>query len=289
MKEKLFKKSKKIVKLYSKNLHFTSLFIKSQYSTYIQFLYFICRTLDEIADNKITSKVKSLKRLNVILKQLNNKSNEKLDKLSLFIKLLKKNTSLNINFFFDLIQVLIKEIQYPANIKTEEELIYYCYGVAGTIGLLILPIINIKNSRQNSIKAIHLGIFMQLINIARDVLEDAFKGRRYLPACWVNHISAQNIIYLSNSPINKNHIKITNAIRKILILSQFFYNKGINNLYQLNYTNRFFINLISSIYYKIHINICKSNNNWIYKRIFISLHYKLFLTLKIFFICSKRI
>ncbi|MCX2956119.1 MAG: squalene/phytoene synthase family protein, partial [Candidatus Portiera aleyrodidarum] len=78
---------------------------------------------------------------------------EKLDKISLFIKLLKKNTSLNIKIFIEFIDVLIKDIQYPANIKNEKELLYYCYGVAGTIGLLILPIVNIKQSRQNVVNA----------------------------------------------------------------------------------------------------------------------------------------
>ncbi|AFQ24201.1 phytoene/squalene synthase family protein [Candidatus Portiera aleyrodidarum] len=287
MKETVFKKSKKLVKIYSKNINFTSFFIKKKYSTYIQNLYLICRTLDELADNNLTAKTKSLKRFILILKQLKTKYNEKLDKISLFIKLLKKNTSLNIKIFIEFIDVLIKDIQYPANIKNEKELLYYCYGVAGTIGLLILPIVNIKQSRQNVVNAIHLGIFMQLINIARDVLEDAFKGRRYLPACWVNNTSAQEIIFLSNSPINKNQIKITHAVRKLLMLSQIFYKKGINNLYQLSYTNRVFINIISSIYYKIYINICKSKTNWIYKRIFISLQYKLFLTLKSFFYGQK--
>ncbi|CAA3707799.1 squalene/phytoene synthase family protein [Candidatus Portiera aleyrodidarum] len=284
MNKNFFKKSTKIVKVYSKNFYFTSLFIKKQYSTYIKIMYLICRTLDEIADNNyLASKKKSLKRLNLILKQLKNKYNKKLDKLSFLIKFLKKNTSINIKFFIDLIQVLIKDIKYPANIKNEKELIYYCYGVAGTIGILILPII--KCSINNTLNAIHLGIFMQLINIARDVLEDAFKGRRYLPASWLNNISAKEIIYLSNIPINKKHKLINHAIIKILNLSHYFYNKGINNIYKLNYTNRLFIKIISSIYYKININIRNSTNNWIYKRIYISLYYKIFITLKNILIC----
>lgn len=284
MNKHFFKKSNKIVKIYSKNFYFTSLFIKKQYSTYIKIMYLICRTLDEIADkNNLASKNKSLKRLNLILKQLKNKYNKTLDKISFLIKFLKKNTSINIKFFIDLIQFLIKDIKYPANIKNEKELIYYCYGVAGTIGILILPIIN--SSITNTLNAIHLGIFMQLINIARDVLEDAFKGRRYLPECWVNNISAKEIIYLSNIPVNKKHKIINNAIIKILNLSHYFYNKGINNIYKLNYTNRLFIKIISSIYYKININIRHSKNNWIYKRVYISLYYKIFITLKNILIC----
>ncbi|WP_258172077.1 phytoene/squalene synthase family protein [Candidatus Portiera aleyrodidarum] len=247
-------------------------------------MYLICRTLDEIADNNnLADNNNSLTRLKLILKQLKNKYNKKLDKLSLYINILKNNTSINITVFIELIQCLIKDINYPANLTNEQELIYYCYGVAGTIGILILPIIN--SSINNTLNAIHLGMFMQLINIARDVLEDAFKGRRYLPGCWVNNISAKEIIYLSNSPINKKHKLINNAIIKLLNLSHYFYNKGIKNMYKLNYTNRRFIKILSSIYYKININIRTSNNPWIYKRIYISLYYKIFITLKNILIC----
>ena len=42
--------------------------------------------------------------------------------------------------------------------------------------------------------AIDLGIAMQLTNIARDVLEDAKMGRRYLPGSWVQNISPKEIV-----------------------------------------------------------------------------------------------
>ena len=42
--------------------------------------------------------------------------------------------------------------------------------------------------------AIDLGIAMQLTNIARDVLEDANMGRRYLPGSWIENISPSEIV-----------------------------------------------------------------------------------------------
>ena len=42
--------------------------------------------------------------------------------------------------------------------------------------------------------AIDLGIAMQLTNIARDVLEDAGMGRRYLPASWVGDLAPEKIV-----------------------------------------------------------------------------------------------
>ena len=49
---------------------------------------------------------------------------------------------------------------------------------------------NILNNEDPRAKAhaVDLGIAMQLTNIARDVVEDAKMGRRYLPGEWVNHL-----------------------------------------------------------------------------------------------------
>ena len=44
--------------------------------------------------------------------------------------------------------------------------------MAGTVGLMMLPIINTKNNKARK-HAVDLGIAMQLTNIARDVFEDA--------------------------------------------------------------------------------------------------------------------
>ena len=44
--------------------------------------------------------------------------------------------------------------------------------------------------------AIDLSIAMQLTNIARDVLEDANMGRRYLPESWVGDLQPERIVTL---------------------------------------------------------------------------------------------
>jgi len=45
---------------------------------------------------------------------------------------------------------------------------------------------------------------MQLTNIARDVLEDAKMGRRYLPGSWVDNLLPNDII----NAVKKNDLKI---------------------------------------------------------------------------------
>ena len=64
--------------------------------------------------------------------------------------------------------------------QTFEELYSYCYRVASTVGLVCIEIYDYDNLRTREY-AESWGIFMQLINIIRDVAEDAERDRIYLP------------------------------------------------------------------------------------------------------------
>ena len=68
--------------------------------------------------------------------------------------------------------------------QTFEDLYLYCYRVAGTVGLMTLPILGAAEGyteEQAAEPAIALGIALQLTNILRDVGEDLERGRIYLP------------------------------------------------------------------------------------------------------------
>ncbi len=63
---------------------------------------------------------------------------------------------------------------------TFAELDEYCYHVASVIGLMCIEIFGYRHASARDY-AIHLGKALQLINIVRDVPEDAARGRVYLP------------------------------------------------------------------------------------------------------------
>ncbi|MGI9253784.1 MAG: phytoene/squalene synthase family protein [Thermomicrobiales bacterium] len=65
--------------------------------------------------------------------------------------------------------------------ETWDDLSVYCYRVAGTVGLLVAPILGCREEDALP-RAVDLGVAMQLTNILRDVAEDAQNGRLYLPA-----------------------------------------------------------------------------------------------------------
>jgi 15-cis-phytoene synthase len=68
----------------------------------------------------------------------------------------------------------------PCRFATWEDLRLYCYRVAGTVGLMVAPILGCQDEDALP-HAVDLGIAMQLTNILRDIGEDARRGRLYLP------------------------------------------------------------------------------------------------------------
>jgi phytoene synthase len=68
--------------------------------------------------------------------------------------------------------------------KSWDDLADYCYCVAGTVGLMMCPIMGVKNPEAAK-AAVAMGSAMQLTNISRDVREDFERGRVYLPEDWL--------------------------------------------------------------------------------------------------------
>jgi phytoene synthase len=70
---------------------------------------------------------------------------------------------------------------------TEEDLLRYCYHVAGSVGCMMAILMGVPPEDTETLeRAADLGIAFQLSNIARDVREDFDNGRCYLPAEWLS-------------------------------------------------------------------------------------------------------
>ena len=91
--------------------------------------------------------------------------------------------------------------------KSIDELIVYCYRVAGIVGLMVCDALEVKNIKIRQY-AIDLGIAMQLTNICRDIKEDAAMGRIYLPQDLVGNLRANQV----NIP-NKKILKKFNPVK----------------------------------------------------------------------------
>lgn len=87
--------------------------------------------------------------------------------------------------FKDMIEGMRMDLK-KSRYKSFDELYLYCYYVAGTVGLMSVPVMGISTHSQATTESVYnaalaLGIANQLTNILRDVGEDARRGRVYLP------------------------------------------------------------------------------------------------------------
>ena len=85
--------------------------------------------------------------------------------------------------FFDMLEGQRRDLAFrqPADLGELED---YGYYVAGSVGLMLLPLLRAGRPVDDALRAdaVALGVAMQLTNILRDVGEDLENGRVYLPA-----------------------------------------------------------------------------------------------------------
>ncbi|HEY8592838.1 MAG TPA: phytoene/squalene synthase family protein [Sphingomicrobium sp.] len=85
--------------------------------------------------------------------------------------------------------------------RTEEDLVRYCYHVAGAVGCMMAIVMGVDPDETETLeRAADLGIAFQLSNIARDLREDFAAGRCYVPTEWLDEfgVSAGNLFTLEN-------------------------------------------------------------------------------------------
>jgi 15-cis-phytoene synthase len=68
----------------------------------------------------------------------------------------------------------------PGRYETFDDLAQYCYGVAATVGLMVMYVIGFRGPEAIP-SAVKLGVALQMTNVLRDVGEDWRNGRCYLP------------------------------------------------------------------------------------------------------------
>ena len=239
-----------------KSFYWASRFLGYRMCANATTLYAFCRALDDMADGEVKDGPERLSQMQEKLKNKINISDPLLDEFLPFSKRMKlPEKALN-----DLIDGLLMD-QTDVQIQNEAELIQYSYHVAGTVGWMMCPVLEYKDKKAFAF-ALDLGIAMQLTNIARDVYEDACMGRRYLPADWVNEISASKIIEAARNPNSKNTKVVKCAIIKLLDLADLYYQSGVKGLVYLPWKAHLAIGIAAYVYRRIGLQIRANQVNW---------------------------
>ena len=260
-----FKTNTYSIKSEGKSFYWASFFLPKKNRIAASRLYSICRYLDDVADN---SKLDTSSQIKNIFNQI--KENESSE-----INIFFKKNNINLGILKDLIDGLISD-QQNVRVTDEKELIDYSYKVAGTVGLMMLPIINTKEADARK-HAIDLGIAMQLTNIARDVYEDAKMNRLYLPKEWLGQVSVSDLIDNKLDDQKKRLIEL--SIKNLIELSDKFYANGFSGMKFIPLRTRLAIFFAAKIYKGIGEKI--KSGGYVYKleRIYLNKLEKLWITI----------
>ncbi len=250
---------------HGKSFYWASFFLPYKSKNAASELYSICRYFDDLADEAPTDQSEKLKSE---FEQICNNVEHPINKFL-------KSNNIPIQILGDLIQGLIQD-QKLVRIQTEKNLIEYSYQVAGTVGLMMQPLILVKNKNANK-HAVDLGIAMQLTNIARDIYEDAIMNRVYLPKEWLKEISIEHLKSDSTEEIQTQMSKI---LRKLIDLSEIYYQNGFSGMKYIPFKTRLAIFFAAKIYRAIGMKIKGNNYQYSNKRVYLNKLNKLWITIK---------
>ncbi|KAJ1375303.1 Trans-Isoprenyl Diphosphate Synthase, head-to-head [Sesbania bispinosa] len=170
---------------YAKTFYLGTLLMTPERRRAIWAIYVWCRRTDELVDGPNASHItpSALDRWESRLEELF--QGRPFDMLDAALSDTVTRFPVDIQPFKDMIEGMRTDLR-KSRYKNFDELYLYCYYVAGTVGLMSVPVMGISPYSQATTESVYnaalaLGIANQLTNILRDVGEDASRGRVYLP------------------------------------------------------------------------------------------------------------
>jgi 15-cis-phytoene synthase len=141
---------------------------------------------------------------------------------------------------------------------TFNDLLLYCYRVAGTVGLMMSHVMGLRD--EQALKhAADLGMAMQLTNIARDITEDAEMGRIYLPIQWIEEAG----MVPEEIAAPKNRQKLALVTRRLLREAERYYVSGDAGLWHLSFRSACAVAAARHVYAAIgSLLLLKGSSAW---------------------------
>ncbi len=222
---------KNYLSIYAKSFNWAGFFLPKKTYQKCSSLYDFCRTVDDIADDQNELGIKK-KNLSVFKNDFINKNFNNLIIKNMWDLMI--NHEISIKIVEDLFAGVESDLNEKVQFNSKKDLLIYSYRVAGTVGLMMAKILNVKD-KDSMNAAIDLGIAMQLTNIARDVIEDSKNNRFYIQHDF-------------------------NVISNTLTLADLFYKSCFTSINKIPFNFRFAILVGRRVYRKIGDEILKTSN-----------------------------
>lgn len=231
-----------VLRHHGKSFHFAGRFLPHDDSDNCARLYRFCRYVDDLVDEGSKPGV-AHRKVSDILIDLERGSSA--DPVVQDFLLLSREKGIPPEVPAQLCKGALQDLTLT-RIGSQAELLRYCYRVAGTVGLMMSRVLGASDPRASA-HAIDLGIGMQLTNIARDVMEDARRGRLYLPGKDFDSLRLAQIA--SGSPDARKPLR--ERVKQLLALAGDYYESGEKGLAYLPVRARLAILVAARVYRSI--------------------------------------
>jgi phytoene synthase len=161
------------------SFYFSFLLLPRDQRLALETLYRFCWAADDISDSTLSpeEKQKKLKSFRQNLRTC--LSGQALDPFFREFQGVVSRFRLSRKPLEDILKGVERDLR-PVRFKTFAELLHYALQVAGGPGVASMEIFGFKDSAHRRY-AENLGIFLQLVNMLRDLKEDGAAGRQYFP------------------------------------------------------------------------------------------------------------
>jgi phytoene synthase len=224
-------------------------------------LYGFCRYVDDLADEATStaSAYAALEQTSIAIR-----TGITDDPLIQDMLALMRECAIDPAIVLELIQGVASDLD-TVRIADEAALLRYCYQVAGTVGLMMCAVLDVRDTRAHA-HAVDLGIAMQLTNICRDVAGDALLHRVYLPASLLGDVDAAALI----NPIASIQPQVKACVASLLEKAEHYYGSGEQGLAYLPVGARSGILVASRIYRAIGTTLKRRHYHYWPQRMVVS-------------------
>ena len=238
-----------VMQKHAKSFHLASLFFPKHLLPKVKALYALCRWVDDAADEAPTRE-EAYQALSIIEDDLH------AEESSLPVNQIYKHNNLDAGYIDDLIDGAKSDLK-EVRIENEFELRQYCYKVAGTVGLAMSDLMDVKDQKARAF-AVDLGIAMQITNICRDVKEDAKNNRVYIPKSILekHDIKVQSLLRLE---VKDEAISL--ATKDMLKIADNYYFSAQKAYFTIPWRTRGAIIIASKLYRSIGTKLLKQGAN----------------------------
>jgi len=168
--------SRQVLARHARTFSLAAVFLSERQRDDAAVVYAFCRTVDDLVDEAEDPDVgrRDVEALGEMLRGTRPAS----PLATAFLEVAERR-GIPLQAAHDLMDGVVSDVG-DVTLEDDSDLVQYGYAVAGTVGLMMCGVIGVEKDWALA-HAIDLGVGMQITNICRDVMEDAERGRIYIP------------------------------------------------------------------------------------------------------------